>query len=79
MAIDGFAVNKDTIGERLRDIGVGGTAKVHIIREGLLRETEVKVEQSPPDTYKISMRENLPQEVTDVLSHWLGGLPEETK
>ncbi len=79
VAVDGFAVNKETVGERLRDIGIGGTAKFHVIREGLLRETEVRVEQSPPDTYKISMRENLPQEVTDVLSNWLGGLPEESK
>ncbi len=72
VALDGWKVTGDNLSKLVEDKSPGDSIDIHLFRRGELREYNVELGSTPPDTYRVCTRDDASDEARELLRGWLG-------
>jgi predicted metalloprotease with PDZ domain len=76
LALDGFKVTAETLGERIKDFAAGQTVPLTVFQREELKTFAVELAPAPPNSYKIERLPNPANEQKQRCVAWLGSYPE---
>jgi len=79
VAINGLRLEPGGLKKRLALLAPGDTATLTLSRRHEMIERELTLADPPPDVFTVTLRDDLSEGALDLLTGWLGALPDEPK